>query len=598
MRLRSLIAVLLAAALMGFVCPAFAENETDLASALTFHSQDGAITISGTAGTGQAVVPGSRIQLLVVNPEFDITKNLTETEMEQAIRFADSRVGLVNDLNKPAPFSFTFRITDQMPFGVYQIIITVTAPGGTVSKAEFSYKNTDPDIIRQCTEAFRTVSQEQFAAVLRKYSEETDTLNLSSVPEISGKEDSFGAAFVLARSAGEAGLLDKAPQQIATLDDVYACLKAAVVFDAAAKKDKKALISTIDKYGMLMPAIFGEMTNADKAAEVIGKLTLPADSAEKFCTQLQKGIYLSVIWNGTYADVSNMLSRHADVLGVDTEAIRKLNVTFDEIAPYVDTKSIDNYLDGMGDYILSIAEEIAKNKGNSDDNSGGSSGGSSGGGGSGGGSGSKNGGTYNRPITDNSKDPVEPDTPPVDNRPEFGDLDSVPWAQEAIYDLAEQGIVAGVDSKSFEPNRQITREEFVKLITCAFKLPAGTADMAFSDCAPSDWFYPYVAAAFSSGLINGISDAEFGTGRNITRQDMVVICLKLLEMNEKLPTVTEELQFADSEAVSEYALAAVQSLSMIGIVGGYDDGRFGPQDGTTRAQAAVVLSRLMNYIEQ
>ncbi len=41
MRLRSLIAVLLTAALMGFVCPAFAENETDLASALTFHSQDG-----------------------------------------------------------------------------------------------------------------------------------------------------------------------------------------------------------------------------------------------------------------------------------------------------------------------------------------------------------------------------------------------------------------------------------------------------------------------------------------------------------------------------------------------------------------------------
>ncbi len=326
-----------------------------------------------------------------------LQKILQKRKWNRAIRFADSRVGLVNDLNKPAPFSFTFRITDQMPFGVYQIIITVTAPGGTVSKAEFSYKNTDPDIIRQCTEAFRTVSQEQFAAVLRKYSEETDTLNLSSVPEISGKEDSFGAAFVLARSAGEAGLLDKAPQQIATLDDVYACLKAAVVFDAAAKKDKKALISTIDKYGMLMPAIFGEMTNADKAAEVIGKLTLPADSAEKFCTQLQKGIYLSVIWDGKHMLMrNNMLSRHADVLGVDTEAIRKLNVTFDEIAPYVDTKSIDNYLDGMGDYILSIAEEIAKNKGNSDDNSGGSSGGSSGGGGSSSGSGNESGGTYDR----------------------------------------------------------------------------------------------------------------------------------------------------------------------------------------------------------
>lgn len=594
MRLRSLIAVLLAVTLIGFTCPVFAENETDLASALQFTSQDGIITISGTAGTDQAVAPGSRIQLLVVNPDFDITKNLTEAEMEQAVRYVDSRVGLVSDLNKPAPFSFTFRITDQMPFGIYRIIVTVTSPGGAVSKAEFRYKNIDPDIVRQCVEAFRTVSQEEFATVLRKYSEETETLSLSEIPEIKGKEDHFGEPFVLARSAGEAGLLDKEPQQITTLDDVYACLKAAVVFDAAAGEDKNALVSALGKYGTQVSAIFGEMTDGDKAAEVIDKLTLPTDSAEKFCAQLKKGVYLSVIWKGTYADVDNMLSRHAEVLGVNADAIRKLGVTFDEIAPYVNTKSIDNYLDGMGDYILSIAEEIAENK----DNSGAGSGGSSGGSGGSGSSGNKNGGIYNRPITDNPTDTVGPDIPPINDRPEFDDLDSVPWAQEAIYNLAEQGIVAGVDSKSFEPNRQITREEFVKLITCAFHLPAGTADMTFSDCAPSDWFYPYISAAYSSGLINGISELEFGTGRNITRQDMAVICLKLLERNEKLPTVTGELSFTDRGSVSDYAKTAVQSLNMIGVISGYDDGRFGPQDSTTRAQAAVVLLRLMNYIGQ
>ena len=54
-------------------------------------------------------------------------------------------------------------------------------------------------------------------------------------------------------------------------------------------------------------------------------------------------------------------------------------------------------------------------------------------------------------------------------------------------------------------------------------------DLPFDDVSESDWFYPYVNTSVQIGLVNGLSDAEFGADDCITREQMAVICMRAID---------------------------------------------------------------------
>ena len=80
----------------------------------------------------------------------------------------------------------------------------------------------------------------------------------------------------------------------------------------------------------------------------------------------------------------------------------------------------------------------------------------------------------------------------VSERVEFTDVGETHWAKEFIYYLANRGIVSGVGGGRFEPNRSITRAEFVKILTTAAKADISKAESSgFSDVAATAWYAPY-----------------------------------------------------------------------------------------------------------
>ncbi|MBR3933640.1 MAG: S-layer homology domain-containing protein [Clostridia bacterium] len=168
------------------------------------------------------------------------------------------------------------------------------------------------------------------------------------------------------------------------------------------------------------------------------------------------------------------------------------------------------------------------------------------------------------------------------------------WAKAQIELLASMGVISGYPDGSFKPLNNVTRAEFTKMITVFAGIENIDASVNFADVKESDWCYEYILKAFSGGLVNGISETEFKPESQISRQDVCVIISRYL--GDKLSS-SSELSYTDADEVSDYAANAVASLSAVGILTGYEDGSFKPQSPITRAETAVILSRVSDFIK-
>ena len=243
--------------------------------------------------------------------------------------------------------------------------------------------------------------------------------------------------------------------------------------------------------------------------------------------------------------------------------------------------------DDLEDFRDQFADAVDAYEGSSSTGGGGSGSGGSGGGGSSSGRGSSSsGGGYTLPNpTQQTPDSEQPQTA-------FEDLENYQWAQESIALLLEKNIVTMSQDGAFRPQDAITREEFVKLLVEALDISHGAAQ--FGDVSGNEWFAPYVGGAQEAGIVLGDAQGNFGVGENITRQDMVTMILRALsQVGKELPQEEEAVEFTDASSIAPYALEAVEKMSRAGIITGMEDGRFAPEEYADRAQAAVMIARLL-----
>ncbi len=167
----------------------------------------------------------------------------------------------------------------------------------------------------------------------------------------------------------------------------------------------------------------------------------------------------------------------------------------------------------------------------------------------------------------------------------FADVAADHWAADYITVLKEAGVVGGVNDTDFAPDNYITRAEYAKMIANVFGLEATEAEVAFVDCPADAWYTPYVAAATEAGYILGVSETEFAPEALITREQACAILGRALNA-----TSEAELTFADAADVDDYAKGYVAALVEMGLVNGYADGTFAPDNNITRAEAAKIIA--------
>ena len=173
----------------------------------------------------------------------------------------------------------------------------------------------------------------------------------------------------------------------------------------------------------------------------------------------------------------------------------------------------------------------------------------------------------------------------IKNELPFNDVSEVLWAIKGIEFLYKRGIV-GRSEGNFEPFGILKREEGIRMILAALEADVNADNVeVFSDVKASDWFAPYVSKAYALGITTGFPDGRFGVGHTLSRQDFCVLIYRLLDKE----AVVENTGFIDEKAIEDYAKDAVAALVSKGIIAGFPDGSFQPNEPVNRAQAAKIL---------
>jgi len=177
------------------------------------------------------------------------------------------------------------------------------------------------------------------------------------------------------------------------------------------------------------------------------------------------------------------------------------------------------------------------------------------------------------------------------------------WAQKEIEFMAANGFVNGVSEDEYLPDALVTRAEFVALLTRMAGLTAKTEGArVFSDVSNDAWYRNAVDIAVSNDLVKGIDENSFSPQGLITREQMATMIQRLMaakniDVNTSDADAGRVLgDFSDRAAVSPWARIPVAFMIQTGLMKGRADDSFVPQGNSTRAEAAVVLYRVLQKL--
>ncbi|WP_342420352.1 S-layer homology domain-containing protein [Paenibacillus sp. FSL E2-0178] len=176
------------------------------------------------------------------------------------------------------------------------------------------------------------------------------------------------------------------------------------------------------------------------------------------------------------------------------------------------------------------------------------------------------------------------------------------WAKADIELLASKLVVNGATDTQFAPESDITRAEFAALLVRSLGLSPDTTAADFTDVRAGDWYAGAIGAAVQSKLVEGFQDQSFKPNDTITREQMAVMVSRAISATggtSGIASVQTQLLsvFHDRADISSWAQGAVAQAVQAEIITGMTPVSFVPAAKASRAQAVVMLTRLLKYAE-
>ncbi|WP_415839995.1 S-layer homology domain-containing protein, partial [Paenibacillus endophyticus] len=169
------------------------------------------------------------------------------------------------------------------------------------------------------------------------------------------------------------------------------------------------------------------------------------------------------------------------------------------------------------------------------------------------------------------------------------------WAEAEIRKAVADGWVSGYPDGSFKPKREVTRAEFVLLLaeSQGWKESEAVSVPEFTDIDDiGEWAQTAISMAVQKGMINGYEDGSFRPNQPITRAEMTQMIIRTLGMSVELDQSTS---FADNSNIPTWSLPYIAEAVKRGLVKGLDNNRFEPNRKASRAEAVVILTRLLHH---
>lgn len=185
---------------------------------------------------------------------------------------------------------------------------------------------------------------------------------------------------------------------------------------------------------------------------------------------------------------------------------------------------------------------------------------------------------------------------------DFTDVSRSDWYYEFVDYVTSRGYFNGVADKTFAPAENMTRAMFVTVLFRFHGAKGDSRQSAFVDVAPGEWYTAAINWAAANKIVDGVGNGKFAPNDPITRAQMCAMIERYLDLYRKawkvtLPESGSLSVMVDESAIPAWALAAVKQCQRHGLVNGFEDGTFRPNDLSTRAQVAAVIYR-MSYLVQ
>ena len=154
--------------------------------------------------------------------------------------------------------------------------------------------------------------------------------------------------------------------------------------------------------------------------------------------------------------------------------------------------------------------------------------------------------------------------------------------------------VNGMTTTSFSPSSPLTRSQSAKLLVMLSGIEVDDATEQECELADydeiSEWARPYVVTAYNKGYIRGYSDSTFRGENNITRAECVTMVVQYMKAEGIELEPVLEAEFSDVPRNDDYYSQNIYLLADAGVINGYPDGTFKPDDNITRAEAIKIFS--------
>lgn len=181
----------------------------------------------------------------------------------------------------------------------------------------------------------------------------------------------------------------------------------------------------------------------------------------------------------------------------------------------------------------------------------------------------------------------------------FEDVKSDAWYYNYVYEMAQMGVISGVKAWQFQPNANLTREQFTSMLANAAGADLSEYENAtvYSDVSTNRWSAPAIEWARANDIASGTGNGKFTPTASITRQEACVMLYKyqiqIMNLPEQSGTVNT---YPDRGEVASWADTAVQVMLQEGVMSGVSTKNgilISPKSNASRAQACTLVSKLL-----
>lgn len=189
----------------------------------------------------------------------------------------------------------------------------------------------------------------------------------------------------------------------------------------------------------------------------------------------------------------------------------------------------------------------------------------------------------------------------------FYDVDTEAWYYDQIKYVYQNNLMSGVSGSSFDPESTLTRAQAVQVLynyeVKKYGKPSVTNAVKFSDVTSGKWYKTAIDWASAKGIVNGVSSTKFDPEGNVTREQFMKILGKYMQKKASSKYNAGKLTalntFSDKNNISDYATEYMAWAVNNGILTGSQDGgktKLLPKNSAKRSEVAAIIQRYTKLV--